>query len=656
MYKISVPISFRTQNSQSRPLYAEAFQKCGVERIFLHPMAAAYAERCVLNTDPGKAESDIRYYQEQGFETGVWINGFGHGGPLADEFGDVKTLGDFSELEGVDGVRSYAMCPLNQQFSDCYMDSLRRIAAMHPDLIMIDDDFRLNMHRYNMGCCCELHLKEYHKRIGQEIPREELERKVFSGGKNRYRTEWLKLMGETLLSFARKMRAAVDEVDPSIRMGACMCWDTWDYDGIDGIELARILAGNTRPFLRTIGAPYHDVHIAFAVENTRMQAAWCRNMGIEVFAEGDVYPRPRYNLPARQLELYDLALLALGETDGILKYMFDYSQPIEYEKGYMDRHIKNTGIRREIADIFEGKKAVGVRIYDVMRKTENCELPAEPASGIANHLSTMIPLAGKSKGILIYNGIPTAYEGGYGEKGQQEGPVLLFGENARYISEKELSGGAILDVGGAGILKERGIDVGLIRCGRAEFLMERFAGITGCPGSEGTVYSVDGAALSRMELAEGARVLSWLEPESAPGAYLYENSAGQRFFVLACDFYAQDHKENTNYTNSYYRSAQMKAGIAWAGRKPLPAVCTGKNPFLYMIASESVDKQSLAVALFNTFPDDAAAPEIHLSRSYTGIRFVNCSGELRGDMVVLTDIEPYGFVAFEVTGGHDGSM
>ncbi len=81
------------------------------------------------------------------------------------------------------------------------------------------------------------------------------------------------------------------------------------------------------------------------------------------------------------------------------------------------------------------------------------------------------------------------------------------------------------------------------------------------------------------------------------------------------------------------------------GGKRLPAVLN-KNPNLYILASR--DEKSMSVALANVNLDDILSPEIRLDKEYKEIKFVNCTGTLKGDKVYLDDITPYKFVAFEV--------
>ena len=56
----------------------------------------------------------------------------------------------------------------------------------------------------------------------------------------------------------------------------------------------------------------------------------------------------------------------------------------------------------------------------------------------------------------------------------------------------------------------------------------------------------------------------------------------------------------------------------------------------------------MAVAVANVFLDDIYSPEIILDKEYNEIKFINCTGRLEGDKVILSDMTPYGFAAFEV--------
>ena len=139
---------------------------------------------------------------------------------------------------------------------------------------------------------------------------------------------------------------------------------------------------------------------------------------------------------------------------------------------------------------------------------------------------------------------------------------------------------------------------------------------------------------------------SIFKPGDSPASYRYENSKGQRFYVLLADMYKSD-VNNLHYFLSYYRQKYLVKAISWLCRKSLPAVCTN-NPYLYIQVAKGEDG-SMAVALYNMNFDEIIEPVITLDNNYTNIKFLNCNGTLNNNIVKLdNDIPPYGAVFFEV--------
>ena len=638
MYKLSIPADVQIMDDRTAPIYLEEFKKAGVDRIFLCGIGRFYDDPALRARRIGLLKKYIPYFQDNGFEVGVWLDGLGHGGALSHE--TQTFVGNFTHMEGFGGgTAPDSFCPMDEAFAAGYCDFVAEVAATHPSIIMFDDDYRLSVRGYGIGCSCPLHRAAYKKMIGEEIPQGELEQRIFSGGKNRYRDAWLELMRETLVGFAKRIRESIDAVDDGIRMGVSMCYDLWDLDGTDGIELAYAFAGKTEPFLRTIGAPYWTAlsdnksrgTLQSVIEYNRMEAAWCRGSGIEVFTEGDCYPRPRYNIPSRLVELFDMALLCTNETDGVLKYMFDYTMDVNYEKGYNARHIHNQPIREGMKEIFAGKKAVGVQVFEQMRRIADWDFgPNAPGAGFLCN-----SMFGRAQRLLTSNAVPTAYDEG-------DGPVIVFGESANYLPESALSRGVICDVSAAENLRARGIDTGLLAAERRDFSHEAFA------GDFMNLYQIGGPAFYAMTCADGAKAESYLEPGHCPAAYTYENAAGQRFYVLAYDGNMTPLNGCENFLYSYSRQQQLVDAAVWVGRKPLPAYCL-KNPLLYLIASRSEDGKSMAVGLFDIFEDEMIDAPVVLDRVYDRVRFVNCTGHMEGATVVIDYVEPYGFAGFEVS-------
>ncbi|MBO5897682.1 MAG: hypothetical protein J6R04_01595 [Clostridia bacterium] len=638
MYRLYVPLNFNTLDEKTLPQYLAAVRQCDATRVFLCGLDYVFEDNSLLYTDPARVERIIRYFKDSGLEVGVWFSPLGHGSPLSHDQGSTGDAA-YTSIEGIAGeYGSHGNCPRDERLAARLRDAVGRIAAMHPDIIMLDDDLRIQGRRrcYRLGCFCPQHLKEFYERLGEEIPRDRIEALMFTGGSNRYRSTYLRLMGDTLLDLARMLRKAVDEVDPTVRLGACAAPESWDL-GTDPIELARAFAGDTKPFFRTIGAPYWNINVISVIESTRMQFAWSRGEDIEVFAEGDTYPRPRYNVPSKPLELFDLALAANGDGTGILGYMFDYTYPIDYETGYAARYIRNAPLRREVMALFQGKSPVGVRVFNVMHKVEDMVLPERHDARNVDRLlsSTFCP----SNQLLSANAIPTTFEQ------DARYPVLVAGENANVIPLDALRQGAILDATAAEILMtRRGIDTGFVSMQEGGIASEHFI------GEDATVYGIGDGCLRRMQCNERARVLSEFLPDRSASVYSYENADGMRFLVIGCDLFRlsadfSSCRGNTNFFNSYYRQRQMIEAIEWLGGRRLPATCV-KNPNLYMLASS--DGDAMSVLMLNVHLDDVLTPTLKLDRAYSDIRFVGCTGRLEGDTVYLSDIGPYGVAAVEV--------
>lgn len=643
MYKISVPISIESMHEDSLENdlrhYFDLFREGNIERVFIAVLSPVYEKKFDSDITSDKLKSVVRFFKERGMEVGIWIGGLGHGSGLSHEVSSEKKQ-YYSRLTGVMGESfEHGFCPLDENFKNDYMEAVKHAAALMPDLIMLDDDFRLNLRHYYFGCFCSQHMKEFYRLIDEEIPREKIESLIFKGGKNKYRDAYMEMSRKTLLDFAKSIRSAVSEIHSDIRVGICAAPDVWDMEGTDVIEISKALAGKNRPFIRAFGAPYHNPYVLTeAIENERLQMNWIKKSdnNIETFAEGDVYPRPRYNVPAKALQLFELALKCAGCSDGILKYMFTYDFKPGYENGYIENHIKGLEQQNRAETLFGNKQITGVSVYSAMHKFENFDFSESYESGMADR--TVTAYQGFTADMLSKNSIPTCYE-------KSEYPVMVCGESAKYIPLERLENGAVLDAPAAAILSERGVDTGLLS-------LEKSQNCTGeyFYASEDTVNGFGNCRFYNISCDNRAEILSVLLPENMPGAYKYENNEGIRFLVFAGDFQFTPGSimatGNANYFNNYYRKNQIITGIEWVGRKKLPVV-SGNNPNLYMLSA--YDENSAAFLLINLNMDDVFSPEVVLSRSYTGISTVNCSGALKGNTVRLSDIPAYGFAAFEVT-------
>ena len=437
MRKVAIPIKLSTLQ-QDFPKAIASFKETGVDRVFICGVGNAYLETCTAYTETEFMKYAIDTLKAEGFEVGVWIGGFGHGVILQHER-DAVSPDMFTPLEGINGeTTKHGFCPYDDKFIEAFAAGVKAIAELNPALIMIDDDFRISLRaNFYFGCFCEKHLKEFYRRLGEEVPRDKIEELIYTGGKNKYRDTYRGLMRDTILDFAKRMRAEVDSVNPEIRLTSCTSCENWDANGFTMIELAKAFAGNTKPYTRVCGAPYGDWAIIPEIDTTRLQMKWHRDAGVETMSEGDVYPRPRYNVPSKVLELFDFMLIANNTEDGILAYMYDYSQKPEYETGYTKRYIKNEGLREELCEIFGDKKPTGIELFQVPKLFEKADLPEKLVDNIFHRMC--YANAAASTLMLSRNSIPTCFEG-------SDYPLYIVGEHAKYVDLELLKRGAILDV------------------------------------------------------------------------------------------------------------------------------------------------------------------------------------------------------------------
>ncbi len=626
MYKISVPIMNSNVKRSGRERTLLELKRFNAERVFL-------ALDC-YTVDPDerrKVMEDLRdncrFFKEQGFEVGTWVWAF-----------MIKEKNEYTKMRGIGGKEAEIfICPTDESFLDFAAGYVKELAATGVDLIQFDDDLRFGYYPHGYGCLCEHHINAINRLTGEQSTREELKQHILIGGRNKYRDAWLQINGNALRNFAKRMRAAVDEVDPSIRMGACSCMTSWDLDGITAHELARLLAGGTKPFLRLNGAPYWAVRNSWGndlqdvVELERMESAWSRDKEIEIYAEGDAYPRPRTHCPASYLEGFDTAIRASGCTDGILKYGIDYISNADYETGYAKLHERNRTLYQRIDEIFGGKSACGVRVYESMQKIRDAVCPTK----VNGEIDLQDLFFSKAARVLTHNSIPTTYEG--------EGVCgICFDENARALPMEALNHGLILDIAAAEILTERGVHVGLSEIGEATVgEEEHFL-------DSGNHIAALGASVYDLSLKEGTEVLSKISTPlgDLPFAWRYENEKGQRFLVFNINTRnKREQLRKETLLRHYARARQLAEQVEWLSGKKLPAFCYG-HPNLYLQTKKG--ENSLAVGLWNFFADPAMDPVLELSESYSEVRFLNCHGSLKGNRVYLEDLPPFSIAAVEL--------
>ena len=617
MYQLSVPIVLRNLDKYGVEQYIDILKKIGTDIVFLS-IGCYQTDKTKQEKTLQQLKKYIPQFKAQGFLVGVWLWTF-----------QVEGENDFLHITAPDGKVSEAQaCPSDQGFVNFALNFIENVAKCDPDIILFDDDFRYGFIDCGLGCTCQNHRKKIGELVGAPMPEGDISSLLFSGEGNPWRTGYLKANGYFFRAFAQAVRERVDSIHPQIRVGLCACMTTWDFDGVSAAELSKILAGKTKPFLRLIGAPYWASTNAWGnnlsdiIELERMESAWC-DPDIDIFAEGDTYPRPRFACSAAALEGFDMALRASGATNGIHKYTLDYWSDTAYESFYNRKHLQNQPIYQAIDTHFAGKTPAGVRVYEAMQKFEHMEVPR----CFAGRTDVQELFFSPASRLLAAQSIPTTYEG-LGRVG------IAFGENAKFLPKEAFCGGLILDITAAAILEKSGVDVGLASLGDEYAASYEICQITG------QRINLKGCPVREVTVKDGVTIFSYFgrEERKTVGTYAYKNSQGQNFLVFCFEGY----EINEHAYKQYLRGEQIYAWLENIGQR-LPAKMH-RNPECYLLCKE--DKDGLAVWIGNFFPDECDNTAVALDGVFDTLTCINCEGVLEGNVVKLKEIPPYASVGF----------
>ena len=604
-----VPFLNSNLNEASRAVFLKQAKRAKASRVWIA------LDRCSLfdrGDHLGRLEANLRFFEGHGMDAGVWMQAFGFGEPLSYE------QCNWTRLKSATGITREvdAFCPEDPRFTAAYLAWVQDIARLSPALIMLDDDLCLSV-RPGIGCFCDRHMELLRKEVGDINDPIAL----FVGGNNKHRDAWLRVMGNTVRSFCKQVRQAVDAINPEIRIGLCAGYTSWDIEGTDPIELSKLLAGPTRPFFRLTGAPYWIAtnrfpgqRLSAVIENARNQIAWCKDTSIELFAEADSYPRPCYHTPAMLIENFDIAMHACGVKS--LKYLFDYYSSPSYETQYLKIHERNLPLYENIETAFAGSTPCGIRVFRPPHRIKEAVLP-KPFAGEKPIMRTYFS---KAAALLACHAIPMSYEG-------ENDCAVAFGDDALYLDS--FSKKTVLDRSAALLLKEKGVDVGF-----------ELGAPTDAPTFEFfedervLLKNVDpNAPFFDLILKDGATVKSRFDTQ-AVASFEYRN-----FLVLNFDAFSVN--EASALFCSYARGNQLQRFFGF----PYPAVCGYAN--LYSICATRENKH--VVLLQNHSMDPVFDFDVILPRPCRSFLLTGAEGHLCGNKIhVTTDLLPQATILLQV--------
>lgn len=349
-----------------------------------------------------------RRLAEMGLPAGILVQcTIGHGYPLVapSPFRKYVNLND--------GNTEHVCCPSDDAFCDHMRESMHTLAETHPDMILVDDDFRL-IYRGGNGCACPWHMQRFHELTGTDMTRRELYAHLKVHNDGDLAAAFVKTQEEAILKAARAMREGIDLVDPTIPGGICGTGNNMEST----VELAHILAGQGNPTVARIsnGTYYPAGNRAFTKDFFRAatQMMHLRGKVDNILAEADTCPQNRYALGASWFHSHYVGTVLEGVAGAKRWITRLAAHEPESGKAYRKILAKNRGFYDALIDLVPKLEWFGCRIPLHPKKTYyftdfGWDCQSDGADGWATHVLERLGLplffSEKNTGVAFFSGV-----------------------------------------------------------------------------------------------------------------------------------------------------------------------------------------------------------------------------------------------------------
>ena len=347
-----------------------------------------------------------------------------------------------------DGNESSGFCPLDAAAASAHIANLKKTVELgRPRLVIIEDDLNLSGHSGTVsdhgGCFCPLHMAAFARRIGRTMTAREAGA-LFdapTAANEPLRRAFAQLSKESLVQFCRRVRQAIDEVDPTIRV--CLCQSAQvDLDGDTTEANVRALAGGVRPMTRVYGAAYFSENVSADLPKTLAHTFYSMQhlpRDIEMIYEADVFPHTRFYNSTLFYKSEIAAAFMAGAEDLLLFCVRTAEDPLA-DRAYLDMFRANRRRFAAVRDFRRKASLTGVRaVYRAderaLFRTRKHDMLAEGARVLAKFGLPMTTLPSNAS--------------------------VLFGATAERLPEQEIrdlfKGATIVDSTAALALAKRGL-------------------------------------------------------------------------------------------------------------------------------------------------------------------------------------------------------
>lgn len=543
---------------------------------------------------------------KQGIPNGILVQAtMGHGWSVNEMFPYQR----FTNL--TDGEQPDIVCPYDEGFREYLYNAFVTITKCNPDMIMVDDDFRLLIHG-GKGCACPLHMKRFNELMGTKLSRvdlvSEIEKDTELGRK--YYEVFVKTQRESLIEAAKVMRKAIDSVNPKQQGSFCCVGDIVEFAD----EITEILSGEGNPrIVRINNAAYCKSDIKEVTESFYKGASQIQKLkpyADYILAETDTCPQNRYSTSASMLHAHYTGSILEGAMGA--KQWITRLASFEPESGmaYREKLAKYSKFYEEIARITDGIKWCGFNmpIYQTPQYSYYNEWYDKNFwySCALNRLGLPVYFSGENSGIICMEGNRHLSYSDEEIKSMLKGCMFLASDTAMGLIKRGFSeyiGADVIEYQGKTPTSE------VFSNGRSCGVQRDFKKIM--PKSDkvvelSTVYNIVGDRKERL----------------CPGVILYENPLGGKIYTFSGTPKAPFELGSIFSFLNASRKAELAQIAKYIGQ--LPVYHPGDEE-VYLKAGTTKDGKILC-AMFNIGLDKIENVELVIADGANKIEYLDCDG------------------------------
>lgn len=381
---------------------------------------------------------------------------------------------DWENLVDHKGRESFGCgCPIGEKFRAHAGARLKIWAETKPDVIWIDDDFRLHNHGtpifaqlenesayMDFYCFCDNHISLFNALKGYNFDREELVKEITkSGSPSPIREEYLDFLNQTMVDTARWIEQLVHSISPDTRIAQMTSFpDVHSAEGRKWEEFLPALCGQHTPMTRPHFGPYRETYPREFINCYKMLSQSIKQ--IKSVYKGKVEYCPeventRFTTWSKSAAAtaYQLALSAFTGCNDVTLSLFDLDGGAFFDE---PRYLSLLKDQRKLLD-----KLVNLDLADqdfVGVNIPTCQTSARKY--LLRDGEGFEKLSGKQRNVennLLLMGIPCAY---HSTNEQSIGLTALDEYSASFLTDEQLkdllSKRVFLDGGATRVLIERG--------------------------------------------------------------------------------------------------------------------------------------------------------------------------------------------------------